>query len=289
MAGAASAAGRLDHETEEENIMDGSAIKVGAGIVEKSLDDLAAEIKKTLERAYVTEQKAGNLRLAAGKMLLEARRIIDAGRAASKAAQEPCKITWQSWLSDNFEHHRGDVRKLLALAGSPDPEAAHEEEKAAARDGMRRLRAKRANVSAPAGVNVKEDDVGREIRAHIAAGEKYFDLGEECAASISSLIKEQNIDQEPPPERELKSVRAARREAAERKHNIYAAFMVRADQAREFAFLHPEMEMTADAVKIADYVATTWRNLFLKMEKMAVAPALPDDAPQAGEVDELLS
>ena len=56
---------------------------------------------------------------------------------------------WSVYASEEFGgRHPGEIRKLLKIGMSSDPSAAHQEEKAAARGGMARLRARRANVGA---------------------------------------------------------------------------------------------------------------------------------------------
>ena len=139
--------------------MDGSAITVGAGIIEKSLDELAADIKATLEHARTNEKKADNLRIAAGKMLLEARQRVESEHAQFKEMRRRGESphpapTWLEWRRRHFKRSDRDIRRCLRLAKSPDPEAAHHAEKEASRKGMQATRAKeakRTNVS-PAAV-----------------------------------------------------------------------------------------------------------------------------------------
>ena len=53
------------------------------------------------------------------------------------------------WCADNIHRSKGDIRKLMALAGADDPEAAIAKERTDARS---RMTANRANVR-PVGIN----------------------------------------------------------------------------------------------------------------------------------------
>jgi hypothetical protein len=108
-----------------------------------SLETLADQINGLLASADTHRQCAKNARIAAGKRLLEAKRRVEAGEAG--------EITWTDWVQRHVRRSERDIQKLLRIAGSGDPEKAHEAEKARARAGMRKTRAKAraANVSRP--------------------------------------------------------------------------------------------------------------------------------------------
>lgn len=72
------------------------------------LNTLAAEINARLEWTGRTHQKAKDHRIAAGLLLDEARRRVQAGEAG--------KLTWSDWLIANIHRSAGDVRKLIRHA-----------------------------------------------------------------------------------------------------------------------------------------------------------------------------
>jgi hypothetical protein len=100
------------------------------------LDDVAAEINIRLQLAA----KADDHRIAAGKLLIEARQRVESGEAGD--------ITWSDWVKQHIDRSPGDVRKVMALARAGDPLTARGQEKERAQQGMARLRHERANVSA---------------------------------------------------------------------------------------------------------------------------------------------
>lgn len=76
-------------------------------------------------------------RLDAGRLLIELRASVEAGGD-----------NWWEWQKGKFKRSRKDMEKMMRLARSEDPEEAFEEERAKARTGMAKTRAKRgANVS----------------------------------------------------------------------------------------------------------------------------------------------
>lgn len=112
------------------------------------LPQLAEKIIATLAEATAHDGKAkeqhalaNDKRLAAGRMLLEAR-----GRVSSTPGQ------WEYWLRKNIKRSLSDCRALIALAEAPEPEKARETEKTRAREGMARTRAAR-RVTAPVAIN----------------------------------------------------------------------------------------------------------------------------------------
>src|ERR1051326_1529865 len=85
--------------------------------------------------------QADDHRIAAGQLLIEAQKRVEAGEAGD--------TTWSDWVKQHIDRSPGDVRKVMALARAGDPVTARVEEKEKARRGMARLRHERANVSAP--------------------------------------------------------------------------------------------------------------------------------------------
>ncbi len=74
------------------------------------LDTLAAEINARLELTGRTQQKAKDHRIAAGLLLDEARRRIQAGEAGN--------VTWTLWEAANIRRSPGDIRKLIKHANA---------------------------------------------------------------------------------------------------------------------------------------------------------------------------
>ena len=48
---------------------------------------------------------------------------------------------WLKWCEENIERSQRDIQRLMKMAGSDDPEAALEQERADSREGMRARRA----------------------------------------------------------------------------------------------------------------------------------------------------
>jgi hypothetical protein len=103
-----------------------------------TLDEMVSEIHRQFDEAMRCEKKAYSARIYTGQLLLELRARIEAGEAGDN-------INWWEWHEAKFVRSRRDAEKVMALAKADDPEAAHEQEKAKAREGMRQRRA--ANVS----------------------------------------------------------------------------------------------------------------------------------------------
>jgi hypothetical protein len=80
------------------------------------LDTLANTVSVLLDKAEKAQTKSDDFRIAAGKHLIEARERVKSGEAGD--------IGWEAWCSINLRRSLGDIRKCLALAGSPDPEEA---------------------------------------------------------------------------------------------------------------------------------------------------------------------
>ena len=99
-------------------------------------------IKEMVDEVNRQFQLETSARIKAGQLLLELKRRFDAGEMAPAD-------NWWKWYEKNIKRTRRDGEKVMALARAEDPEAAHEEEKAAARAGMRKSRKNEtaANVS----------------------------------------------------------------------------------------------------------------------------------------------
>src|SRR5438270_7731180 len=71
-------------------------------------------------------------RVEVGRLLLQAREIIDAERSSHGGP------TWEQWCAKNVERSQPDIRKVIALAGDANAAAAQEAERGKARERMRR-------------------------------------------------------------------------------------------------------------------------------------------------------
>jgi hypothetical protein len=90
------------------------------------LDVIAGKIRASL-------QCSDDHRLAAARLLLEAKERVEAGEAGN--------ITWRQWCERNVpQRSRREIYFLISVARSPDPEAAIAGERERAREGMRRIR-----------------------------------------------------------------------------------------------------------------------------------------------------
>src|SRR5271169_6514679 len=97
----------------------------GAAAGRDPLDVTAAKIKACLARA-------DNQRITAGQLLIEARERVGAGEAGN--------MEWPAWCSANIDRSYRNVQRLIAVAKADDPQAALEENRAAARERTRRSR-----------------------------------------------------------------------------------------------------------------------------------------------------
>lgn len=102
----------------------------------KSLPVLLNEYHKQFTIAQESEGRAHSARIRAGQLLLEMRARVEAGEAGN--------VSWWEWYRDNSVRSRKDAEKVMALARADDPEAAHEEAKAANRQEQARHRSKAA-------------------------------------------------------------------------------------------------------------------------------------------------
>jgi hypothetical protein len=75
-------------------------------------------------------EKVDQYRISAGKQLVELQARIEAGEDGEG-------VKWWSWYAEHFKKRtRRDAQKVMKLARADDPEAAAEEERTKARDGM---------------------------------------------------------------------------------------------------------------------------------------------------------
>jgi hypothetical protein len=118
--------------------------------METSLDDLTKEINVRLTKSYEYEckaeelakfdkQKAKDHRIAAGLLLIEARKIIESGAGGD--------ITWTIWCRKNVNRSRQDIHKIMKLAGHVEPEAALAAERARNRAYQDKYRKNAENVA----------------------------------------------------------------------------------------------------------------------------------------------
>jgi len=116
----------------------------------QSLEDLTKEINVRLVKSDNYDGKADDLvrdlrqkaedhRIAAGKLMIEARKLVEAGEAGD--------VTWTKWCSQNINRCRQDIHKIMKIAGHVEPEKALKDERAAAREGMAKHRDKLENVA----------------------------------------------------------------------------------------------------------------------------------------------
>jgi hypothetical protein len=126
-----------------------------------TLDQLAREINVRLakaseiaqraeEKIAVERRQASDHRLAAALQLNEARRIVDANRRGG--------MSWTAWCREYIKASRSEIKRLLKIAGSPEPEAVLDADRAAAKEGMRRLRNRRREGSNTKAVRANPSD-----------------------------------------------------------------------------------------------------------------------------------
>ena len=98
-------------------------------------NQLGALARRINETFLAADEAAKDHRITIGKLLIEAKALVRHGG-------------WGSWLKTNIpDRSPRDCQRCMDLAAQPDPAAAREAEKAAARGGMQRSRAKTTNVS----------------------------------------------------------------------------------------------------------------------------------------------
>src|SRR5262249_32253995 len=107
--------------------------------------DAADRRKAELDEEYAQIlQEAADQRLAAGRLLLDAKNRVQAGEAIGPDGK---KIKWASWVEQNLQRSKRDADRLIALVKNKtvreQREALHEDRVKAA-EGMRASRAKAA-------------------------------------------------------------------------------------------------------------------------------------------------
>jgi hypothetical protein len=114
-------------------------------------------------------------------MLLKAKRLIEAPGS---------NISWSEWCRENIERSEQDIRRLLRIALASDPEAEAERQRATAREGMQRTRAKRTNAETVSSDDPTEVDFPAALAGMPRLVRRYLERmnAEQCSALISWLI-----------------------------------------------------------------------------------------------------
>jgi hypothetical protein len=153
------------------------------------LSVLAEQINIRLNRAERDDDIAGSYRqsaerkrIEAGKMLLKAKRLIEAPGG---------NIAWSEWCRANIERSEQDIRRLLRIALADDPEAEAERQRAIAREGMVRTRAKRTNAETVSSDDPTEGDFPAALAGMPSLVRRYLERmnAEQCGALISWLVQ----------------------------------------------------------------------------------------------------
>jgi hypothetical protein len=129
-------------------------------IEEGRLEALAAPIN---DRWHAVRKADTEGRVAVGLMLIAAKEQVE------NSGPDWVKISWEKWCALNIERSMSDINRVMALARSPDPLAALEEERKKRRGQMAAHRAKRqhtaaavANKDAQVGADAAEDTSSEE-------------------------------------------------------------------------------------------------------------------------------
>ena len=80
------------------------------------LKTLASDIQRLMKKADNNEIRAFDLRIEAGRMLIEAQKRVQNGEASD--------TTWTKWVKANVHRSLRDVQRCIKLANAPDPKAA---------------------------------------------------------------------------------------------------------------------------------------------------------------------
>lgn len=121
------------------------------------LDTVAAEINARFRKATEIESKANDHRIAAGKLLIDARERVQGGEVS---------VTWEKWCAENVHRSQGDIRKVMRIAGHVEPAVAREIEIERNRVAKQRERADVSAVSQQ--ISVKHNAVD-ELRNKVIA------------------------------------------------------------------------------------------------------------------------
>jgi hypothetical protein len=106
--------------------------KVVASHKTAPLDDVVQAINIKLGLSVTADNKAASHRLAAGRMLLDLRRRVEAEGD-----------DWWKWQQGKFTRSRKDIEKLMRMANADEPEAAAKAERTINAEQHRSSRAKR--------------------------------------------------------------------------------------------------------------------------------------------------
>ena len=90
-----------------------------------SIESAATSINQHLYAAAKADSSANYHRVMAGRELIAIRPKI-----------EEIGLGWEAWCRENITRSMRDIRRVMKIAASPDPEAALEEERTQAREGM---------------------------------------------------------------------------------------------------------------------------------------------------------
>jgi hypothetical protein len=110
---------------------------------QETLAQVVKRIEVSFDKIKTYGEKVDQYHISAGKQLFELQARIEAGEDGEG-------VKWWSWYAEHFKNRtRRDAQKVMKLARADDPEAAAEEERTKARDGMaaHRQRVAASNVS----------------------------------------------------------------------------------------------------------------------------------------------
>jgi hypothetical protein len=97
-------------------------------------------------------------------------------------------VKWWSWYGEHFpDRSRRDAERVMRLASSDDPQAAADEERTRAREGMAAHRKKIAT-------NVSRESHGSDLPDDAAADERAAQWADEMFLRVEQDIKEEDID-----------------------------------------------------------------------------------------------
>jgi hypothetical protein len=121
------------------------------------LDNLADDANGHLLKATQIEKKADEHRIAAGLILIEARKRVDGGEFAEG---------WEKWC-EKIKRSQGDIRKVMRIAGHKEPQVALDAERAATAARVAGIREARVQADVRAVVDPAETDVRRLVAQYM--------------------------------------------------------------------------------------------------------------------------
>jgi len=122
----------------------------------KTLKELLDTFHAKLASAESHEGAANKDRIEAAKALLKLQHRIEAGEAGN--------VSWWDWFKQNSSRSRRDAERLLRIAKAEDPEAALEETRWKAQEGMARVRSRRATNNGDVSRKPTDEELAREAR-----------------------------------------------------------------------------------------------------------------------------